>query len=244
MQSSFVLIRKARESIMRSFVCALLIASFAGSLAAIEDTTQTRLTKYIDLVIDTWRKYPTDKQLTVRQGEIQDATAQLTRDITQLDPPEGTTVQKALDHYLSNLSRVSAAMRNEKMKTDRATVVQACSATFKREIRTASDVETETPGSKILERIMSWHENAKAQLRASGDEVTSSFNTALNDATTVLMQHAVKDTGDPAAIYDKNLKEIHNRFPTKSPALQKSNQQIAGSLESLAKLINTLDKKE
>src|ERR1035437_9915808 len=113
---------------MRLPVCALVLLLAAGSFVSAEETTQSRLTKYLDDLADTWRKYPTEKQTPVRSAQVQDLGKALTKELPELLPPDETTLQKAVDRLANNLSKAATLFRLEKMTTERNQAVTQCVA--------------------------------------------------------------------------------------------------------------------
>ncbi len=228
----------------------LLAASLAVSLnLAAETTTQSRLAKYGSDLAAVWTEYPREhddnvhKDETVRKQKLNDLNTALSAEISKLEPPDKTTVQKAIDNYTSNLQRAKTLFRLEKMSNERGQFITACTTVFRRELPFTTDLGNERTASKCFDMLADWCDSSRNALHTAPDEAHVPFYTAMNEVFTQMLKKATKDAGDPTSIYDRQLTDIKKRFPVTSPIFEKTNQPIVTLLESAAKLANSFNKR-
>lgn len=227
-------------SIRNLWVPALLML-FVCSKASAELDTEARVQKYGQDLASAWSSYPMEKDITVRKQKINDLSLAMGQEIQKLDAPNGITIQRAVDNFLSNLQKARGFFRQEKMSGERLLYVVACGNAFRREISQATDLKDDRTATKCFEMLTEWADNGRTALRTVPDEVHPPFYSAITEVFQRLVKLAAKDAGDPTEIYDKQLKEIHRKFPA-TGVFEKTNGPVAGALETAAKAVNTRNK--
>jgi hypothetical protein len=164
--------------------------------------------------------------------------------MNKLTAPENTTLDKAVDRYMSNLERLRTLFRLEKMANERSTYLNACNQAFRRELLQATDAKEPRAASKCFEILVEWCETARTRLRLLPEDLRGGFYSQLAPVFTTMLRVATKDSGDPAEIFDKQLKEVHRKFPATTAELQVTNGPISTVLENAARSVNTFNTKK